>query len=401
MTEKLYYKNSYLREFKAKIIDFFKEDNNYHLLLNQTAFYPEKGGQPADQGQIGEQKVKYVYQKNDKIYHITDQLPKTKSDLDCKIDWARRFDHMQQHSGQHLLSAVFHNQVQAATISFHLSQQTVTIDLDKKLDKKRIEDIEIKVNEIIYQNRKIFCEFPGDEKIKHIQLRKEPQVDKNIRIMVIDGLDTCACGGTHLSKTGEIGILKIVDYKNYKGGMRIYFSAGKRALKNYQFQNNLINQAKEQLDVKAEQINTEIESLKLNLKDKRDKFNELKEQLLEYKAEEMISEAEELDKYNLILGKYNELSLDDLKFLAQKIITHKDNLVVLGQNKNNTARILMAKSKNIQKFKINEMIKSVLDILEGSGGGHQFFAEGGGSHPEKLNAALKEARRLFQNKMRK
>lgn len=401
MTEKLYYKDSYLKKFKANIKDYFKKEGNYHLILNKTAFYPEGGGQPADKGMIGEQKVQDVYQKDDKIYHIVEQLPKNRDNLNCKINWDRRFDHMQQHTAQHLLSAIFQTEVEAKTISFHLGRKEVTIDLDKELSRNSIQKIEDQANQIIYNNKDIRAEFPGDENLKNIKLRKEPKVEENIRIVRIDQVDICACGGTHLKKSGDIGIIKIIDYKNYKGGMRIYFMAGKRALKDYQFKNKIVIKARQQFGVKDKEINTEIEALQNDLKNKKYEINELNDKLLAYKAVELISEAEKIGDYNLICGKFNEMDLSDLKLIAEKISDQKNNLCVLGQNKDSTARILMAKSKNIKEFKINEMMKKVMEILDGNGGGHQFFAQGGSSNPEKLNAALKEARKMFQKSLNK
>ncbi len=189
MTERIYYYDSFKQEFVADIIDNFVEDDKYHIRLNKTAFYPEGGGQPADQGSIGESYISHVYELNGKIFHVADKLPEEKSGLECKIDWERRFDLMQQHSGQHLLSAVTKDLCQAETVGFHLGESSLTIDTDIRLSQEEIDTIETKCNQFIYENREISIEYPGGDK-------------DDIRIVKIKGLDRNPCGGTHLKSTG-------------------------------------------------------------------------------------------------------------------------------------------------------------------------------------------------------
>lgn len=399
MTKKLYYQDAYLKEFVADIVDYFEEDGEYHLKLNQSAFYPEGGGQAADKGFIGNKKVKYVYEKNKEIYHIVDSLPEARKNIKCKIDWERRFDLMQQHTGQHLFSAVLDKLAAAKTLSVHLGESVLTIDINKKLDENMIRDIEIRTNEIIYENHKITAEFPAEQKLNEIKMRKDPKVKKNIRIVKIKDIDICPCGGTHLKRTGEIGILKIIDYKNYKGGMRIYFLTGKRALNDYEFKNNIVLKARYQFGVKDDQINNSIEELKKEVDFKQNKIDKLKEEILDYYKKEIISKASKLGDYNLIIKNDSNLDLDNLKRLANKIVSEKNNIIIFGQKEDNTARVLIAKSKNIKKFKVDEILDQTMGLLNGGGGGHEYFAQGGGSMPEKLDEALKKAKKLFENEM--
>ena len=399
MTEKLYYKNSYLKKFKANIKNHFEKEGEFHLILDKTAFYPEGGGQPADKGFIGGEQVKYVYEDKGKIYHIVDDLPEEKNKLECKIDWERRFDHMQQHTGQHVLSAIFEEIANANTIGFHLGEEEVTIDLDKKLDNKMIDRVETKVNELIYKNKNIKANFPSEKELENIELRKEPKVEENIRVVIIDDIDLCACGGTHLKQTGEIGILSIIDSENYKEGMRIRFLAGKRALKDYRFKNNLIADARTNLSVKNKDILSEIIRLKEDLDDKNKEIDELKDQLFDFRVKEIINNAEEIGDHRLISGEYNNLDSNELKLMANKLVDFENNIIIIGQGKEDKVRVIMGKSANIEKLDMNEMITDVMKVLDGNGGGHEFFAQGGGSKVEELNNAIEKAKKLIKSEI--
>ncbi|MGM0410819.1 MAG: alanyl-tRNA editing protein [Bacillota bacterium] len=399
MTEKLYYKDSYLKEFKANLIDYKEKEENFHLILDKTAFYPEGGGQPADRGFIGEVTVKYVYEKDGDIFHVVDKLPSKKENISCKIDWQRRYDFMQQHTGQHLLSVLFEKMADAKTIGFHLGENEVTIDLDKELSESKIEKVENKVNEIIYENKNITAKFPDEKELDKIELRKDPKVNENIRVVIIDDYDLCACGGTHLKSTAEIGILKVTEFENYKGGKRVHFVAGKRAFKDYKFKNKTILKARRQLGVQNKEINKTIKRLKEELDEQNTEIEDLKEKLIEYRVKERISKGEKLGDYYLISGEINDLNPQNLKLMANKIINYDNKIVIFAQKKDETVRLMMGKSANIEKFDMNEMIGEVMKVLGGNGGGHEFFAQGGGSKPENFKKAIKKAKELLKREM--
>lgn len=382
MTERLYYNDSFKQDFKANIIDYFEEKGKYHIRLNKTAFYPEGGGQPADNGSIGESKISYVYEDSGKIFHVGDKLPSKKIDLDCKINWERRFDLMQQHSGQHLLSAVAKDLYQAETIGFHLGESSLTIDTDIKLAQKEIEKIETRCNHFIYKNKDISIEYLGDN-------------EDDIRIVKIAGLDRNPCGGTHLKSTGQIGIISVIGSENYKVGTRFHFLCGQRAVEDYRFKNNLTAFLRDKLSVNNKKIIAETNRLLEELNNKSNTIDNLKSQLLKYKEAELIKDAEEIGKYKLIINSFDNLGFTEVQELASLLVSVNQRIVVFGQQDGKTARMILARSEDIAEFNLNPVIQKVMPILDGNGGGQPDFVQGGGSNPDKLPEALSKVREII------
>ena len=399
MTERLYYKDSFLKEFKADIVSYKEDNEEYHLVLDKTAFYPEGGGQPADRGTIASSRVKYVYEEDDNVYHIVDELPKNKNNLNCKIDWERRFDLMQQHTGQHVLSALIDDLYNAKTIGFHLGEKHVTVDTDIELSAQELNKAEEKMNDIIYENKSIDTKFPGEEKLKDLSLRKKAVVDEKIRIVEIDGVDIIPCGGTHLKKTGQIGILSVIDKEKYKDGTRIIFLCGKRALNDYKWKNNIIAEARANLGVQNKNINSEIERLKNELDNNKNYIEELKDELLDFRVENLLENGEKVKDYKIIKKIYNKENYSDIRLMANKLVEYDNTIVIFGQKKNNTSRLILGKAANIEKLDMNNMIGNIMKVLEGSGGGHEFFAQGGGNNPEKLTDAIELAYKNILNNL--
>ena len=382
MTERIYYDDSFKQEFIADVIDYFVENDKYHIRLNKTAFYPEGGGQPADKGCIGESNISHVYELNGKIFHVGDKLPAEKSGLNCKIDWERRFDLMQQHSGQHLLSAVTKDLYQAETVGFHLGESSLTIDTDIKLSQEEMEMIETKCNQFIYENRDISIEYPGGDK-------------DDTRIVKIKGLDRNPCGGTHLKSTGQIGIISIIDSENYKGGTRLHFLCGLRAVKDYRFKNKMTAVLRDRLSVSDKKISVEINRLQEELNEKSEFIDNLKSQLLNYHEAELIKEEEEIKHYKLIMNSFDNLEFTEVRELSSQLISVEGRIVVFGQQDGETTRMILARSEDISMLNLNPVIQEVMPLLDGNGGGQPGFVQGGGSNPDKLPEALRWAREII------
>ncbi|MDQ6760859.1 MAG: alanyl-tRNA editing protein [Acidobacteriota bacterium] len=231
ITDRLYYHDSYLTEFQARVIDSSADRETVYL--DRTAFYPTSGGQPFDLGVLGGIAVETVVDEDQRIAHVL-RAPLTGSDtatpVKCEIDWPRRFDHMQQHSGQHLLSAVFAEEVNASTVSFHLGTEFATIDLSiPALDPQQIQRVERRANEIVFANRPVHISF--EEQTEELGLRKHSERQGILRLVSIDGLDRSACGGTHVRSTGEIGPILIRKLDRVRNNLRVEFLCGMRALR--------------------------------------------------------------------------------------------------------------------------------------------------------------------------
>lgn len=381
MTEKIYYNNSFIKEFKADITDYFEAEGKYHLKLNKTAFYPEGGGQPADQGRIGASKISHVYQQAGEIFHVADRLPSEKSGLNCQLNWERRFDLMQQHSGQHLLSAVAEDLFEARTVGFHLEESSLTIDTDLQLSQSEIKRIEIKCNQLIYENRAISVEYPDHQ--------------GDTRIIKIDGLDRNPCGGTHLQSTGQIGIISIIGSENYKTGSRLYFACGRRAVKDYRFKNQLIAFLRDRLSVNDQNIRAEISRLLDDLNNKAKTIDNLTSQLLDLKKAELLRSAEAIENYRLIINSFTDLGFSELRELASQFVRDPGIIVVFGQQEGDTTRMILARSDDLTELNLNPVIQKVMPLLEGNGGGRPAFVQGGGSNPEKLAEAISLTREII------
>src|SRR3954468_19119531 len=227
MTERLYYTDAYLREFTARVVG--QSDDRATVYLDRTAFYPSSGGQPYDTGSIGGATVVEVVDEDDRIAHRL-AAPVGDGAVDCAVDWTRRFDHMQQHTGQHLISAVFHDLFDLRTVSFHLGAESATIDVEGvPVDARILAAVEQRANEIIYENRPVAVRFENAAEAQG--LRKPSDREGTLRIVSIQGLDHSACGGTHVRATGEIGVVLLRKTEKIRQAARVEFVCGARAVR--------------------------------------------------------------------------------------------------------------------------------------------------------------------------
>ncbi len=413
MTEKIYYQDPFIKNFTADIISFQEREGIYHLQLDRTAFYPEGGGQPADRGLIGSSRVKHVYEERGEVFHVVDRLPKEEKKVECQLDWQRRFDFMQQHTGQHLLSAVALDLYGARTVGFHLGETHITIDTDIPLSAGAVDRLEEEVNQLIYQNRQVMVKHPSPAELERLDLRKNPEVSDNIRVIKIADIDLTPCGGTHLQETGQLGLISIINFENYKEGSRLTFLCGKRALKDYSRKNKIVAELRDILSVSNRKLVSEAARLQQELSHRDSRISELQDGLLDYQAEKLLESAEKLEGCNIICQLFPaELSrsvetkrnsnrgispgsispdITQLKQLAEKLIGNDSTIVIFGQQEAGTARMILASSEDIPGLDMNELIKEVMPLLKGGGGGQEYFAQGGGSKVENLPETLEEA----------
>lgn len=389
--EKSYEKDPYKKKFKADLNSIEKKNNKYHVILDQTYFYPEGGGQPSDKGKINGIDVNYVYKENGKVIHILNDKPVKEKDLTCEINWGRKYDFMQQHTGQHLLSAVFKNKYNLNTVGFNLSEDSLRIDLDKQISKEKIKEVEEIVNDYIYENIEISTLYPEKEALNKFNLRKEPSVENNIRVIKIGDIDYSPCGGTHLRNTGELGIIKITSIENYKGGLRISFVCGKRALEDYSFKNNIITELKDILSIPPLNLIKEVKRYISELKKCEDKISELNKKLLEYQAEDLKNSAEVINGIKVITKHFKDKTYNNVQLLSEILCNDNNIVCILGQTDDNTARLLLSRSEEINNINMNDIIDQLLELIEGRGGGNQLKAQGGGSGVENINKALTSA----------
>lgn len=254
-TKEIFYEHDFKKPWTTNITEIHPLKKGYAIVLEESAFYPGGGGQPCDLGTINNQNLIEVYRKDDKIYHVVKEELNVLDEAICYIDQSRRLDLMQQHTGQHLLSAVFFSILNGQTSSFHLGLDYVTIDISiPDIPNETIQLVEDKANQYIYDNLSIKHYLTDKAQLQKLPLRKQPKVVENIRLVEIEGLDYSPCGGTHLENTGQLGILKIIKAENYKGNTRVYFKCGNRALQDYQNISKTISQLTTKLSVNQEEI---------------------------------------------------------------------------------------------------------------------------------------------------
>ena len=245
-SEKLYYQDSHIQNFTAKVVSCAETAKGYEIVLNQTAFYPEGGGQACDLGTLDEAYVLHVKEQDEKVVHITDRPLEVGKTVEGTIDWDRRFDLMQQHSGEHMVSGVIHRMFGWHNVGFHMGSDMVTIDFDGPIPQEALTQIEQEVNAKIWQNLPVKCWYPSEEELPHIPYRTKRQLPWPVRIVEIPGVDLCACCGTHVKNTGEVGFVKLFSCVKFHQGVRIEMACGARAVallsKAYE-QNRLVSQA--------------------------------------------------------------------------------------------------------------------------------------------------------------
>ncbi|MBC8080138.1 MAG: hydrolase [Gorillibacterium sp.] len=376
MSTKLYYDSSYLTEWQTRISQVLQREDGYYVILEKTAFYPHGGGQPCDEGFMNGIPVLDVISEEGEILHKLEQPPKEEQ-INGKINWKRRFDHMQQHSGQHLLSAVCHDLYQAPTVNFHLGIDYATIDVERpELTRDELATMEHEVNRQIYLNRSISSYFVTAEDMAQLQLVNQPKVSENIRIVEIDGIEKNACGGTHVSSTGEVGIIKLLKAEKQKGNLRIYFKCGYRALDEFNDSLRILNSLSLKFNTGKDEIIDRIEKWENEHKKLQIELVSLKEKNDDYMAQEMLSKQEG----NLIAQIFADKSLKDVQNLASKLTNESDLPVLLATSLEN--KIVFAHNGN-SDLSCGSFFKANLGQFNGKGGGSDKMAQAGFSSWEE------------------
>lgn len=235
ITEKLYYKDAYIKEFSATVLECEKCDKGFRVVLDSTAFFPEAGGQPCDIGTIGEADVFDVQiDKSEIVHHYTNKALSVGQNVECKLNFDRRFDYMQNHTGEHIVSGIANRLFGCQNVGFHLSGDFATVDFDIVLSREQIDEIEALANEAVWKNYEVNCFFPDDEQLKTINYRSKKELEGAIRLVEIENTDMCACCAPHVAKTGEIGFIKLLDFERMRSGIRIIMKCGRYALDDYQ-----------------------------------------------------------------------------------------------------------------------------------------------------------------------
>lgn len=387
MTEKIFYKDATAHTVTARVLGTGTDDNGHYAILDRSCFYPEGGGQPADTGAIGETEVVDVQNVGGEIRHYTVR-ELAKGEYNTAIDWLRRYDHMQQHTGQHLLSAVFEDSFGLVTNSFHLGTERVSIDLDvQAISAAHIKEVERKVNHLIAQHHPIETEWVTQEQAGQLALRKQPAVEGDVRLVNIAGIDLNACGGTHLGNTAQLGLLKIIRTERAKKATRVYFLCGDRALNHFELLQSVTDQLTKSLNVPVGELPMAAAAV---LSDRRAKEKQLKNmslQLLEAEAENMQPNG------NMLMKEFSGRPFKDVQQLAKLVAGKYDSLYLLFLlREDSQIRFVCAKGNSVS----GDMLQVLEAMFAGSGGkvgGTADLAQGGST----LSEDEQEYESKFQN----
>jgi len=286
-TKKIYYEDAYCKTFEATVLQCEPEKDRYKVVLDQTAFYPEGGGQPYDLGTLDGIPVIEVHKKKDVIYHTTVEPLEIGATITGNIDWERRFHYMQQHSGEHILSGLVNQHFGYDNVGFHMGSDVVTVDFNGMLTKEDILLIEEKANQLIYENIPVDIKFYSKEEAVSVDYRSKKEIDGIIRIVTFFGGDTCACCGTHVRYTGEIGLIKVISCIKYKSGVRLTILCGKAALQDYNNRITYTTAISNLLSAKPELITEAVEKLLKDQSEKNLMISQLYKELFAHRAQQV------------------------------------------------------------------------------------------------------------------
>ena len=287
-TKRLFDEDAYLTEFEAEVLSCTETETGFDMVFDQTAFFPEGGGQFPDKGTLNGIEVLDVREdKEGVIHHFTGIGFAPGEKVHGKIDWKQRFDFMQQHSGEHIFSGLAHSKFGATNVGFHLGYEETTIDLDVPLSEKDVLELELLANEAVYKNLPVEISYPSEEELAVLPYRSKKKLTGKIRIVTFPGYDICACCGTHVKHTGEIGIIKLTAFQNYKGGTRLFMLCGKRAFKDYQSKNGDVIKVTNSLSVKPNELCLAVKRLENEITEHKIYEASLKKELFTLKAEKL------------------------------------------------------------------------------------------------------------------
>ncbi len=367
MTEKIYYADSYIKTFNGKVISCEKDDKGYKVVLDRTAFYPEGGGQPSDKGSLSGAMVSNVIIRDEIIYHIVDAPLQVGQDVEGSIDFDRRFDMMQQHSGEHIISGIINSKYGYNNVGFHLGEDYMTADVDGELTDEQILNIETLANKAIYQNLNVDITTYTNEEIKSKIYRSKIELNGDVRLVQVPEYDTCACCGTHVKQTGEIGIIKIIDRVKHRGGMRLTVVCGKRAVRDYTYKQNIINKTMGLLSAAPDKVVYQLERIKEELSEAIARQNELPATLINYKIDEILKTNKEVYVVN-----EEAMGMQDIRRMCTEMIERTDKICMVVCKEGELYRYVIG-SKNCD---VRNISKKINTEFNGKGGGNAELCQG-------------------------
>lgn len=384
MTNKLYYENVYQSTFVATVT---KSEEDY-IVLSETAFYPTGGGQPCDTGTINGIIVSNVEEVNGEIRHyINDSIP-VGFKVEGNIDWERRFDHMQQHAGQHILTAAFVELYGYETISFHLSSEKVTIDLNvESISSTELEKVEQLANQIILEQREIETKWVSKEEVSQYPLRKTLSVEENIRLVIIPEFDYNGCGGTHPQNTGEVQTITILGTERQKKKTRVEFVCGHRVRKQIHDKTAVVSKLTSLLHAPQDELETAALRLIDRNKTLEKEIKVLQETILQFEAQDLLKETTKVAHHRVVQATFVDKGLQEIQTIARYVLAIDPEVNVLFVSEIN-GKLQFVCQREESAINMKNLAQSILPVINGRGGGNEKQAQGGGEAKTITSDAL-------------
>lgn len=390
--EKLYYENPYEKEFTAEIINTIEKDNKYHIELDKTYFYPENKINPCDVGYINGSLVTHVYEENEKIYHVVEVKPSKIHRVKCTIDWKRKYDYMQHHLGQHIISSYLSQLFNATTTNFHIGGDLCYIDVDKVIGPSEIKNCEELCNKIIFDNISVEILYPTKSELKKLSLKKlSLKPSEKVRIVKIGDIHISLCDGLHPKSTIEIQAIKLNNLTKTKSGTRIEFICGARAVSDYIAKHQWIDEMSYLLSCNTINLLDEVRKLSTELGKALSEKASLKAEVAQYEVQSMINSCEKIKDIRVIKNIYDSVDLKYVNLLASKLVTFPKVVVLFGVKTKDKAQLVFMRSKDVNTINMNFLLKDAITLIDGNGGGNDLSAQGGGKNNNNLDSSIEYA----------
>jgi alanyl-tRNA synthetase len=385
-TRRLFFEDATRLEFEAAVVERPVVDGRPALVLDQTCFYPKSGGQPWDKGTIEGVDVLQVVEDGEKIVHVL--AAEVAGDrVRGRVDGAVRFDHMQQHSGQHILSQAFYELLRGETKSFHLGPETSTLEIGiAKAEDADLERVERRANAIVFEDREIKTYFVPEARIGEVPLRRPPKVSGLIRVVEADAYDYSACGGTHCRRTGEIGLIKIIKAERIRGNLRFEFVCGGRALRDYDLKNRVVRRLVGQFNVGEADVAAAVERLAEDLKALKKQARRTEDALGAFEVRDLRTKAEG----RILRAAFADKTPEGVRTLALSAIRQGDCAALFGTKTAARSHVVLATSDGL-KLDLRPLVPELAALMNGRGGGGPTLVEIAGSADADLEAVLRAA----------
>ncbi|HKE82763.1 MAG TPA: DHHA1 domain-containing protein [Vicinamibacterales bacterium] len=376
MTERIYYGEPARRTFDAVVTRALEYGGRPAVHLDRTAFYPTSGGQPFDTGRLGDVNVVEAVDEDEGVVHVLSAPIAEGAAVHGDIDWPRRFDHMQQHTGQHVLSAAFDRLFDNRTTSFHMGADSATIDLAREMTAVEVERAADEANRVVWEDRPVSIRMVSAEEAATLPLRKEPARSGPLRLIEIADFDLSACGGTHVARTGEIGIIAVSAVERFRGGSRLTFLCGGRVLRAFRLQRDALAGSVRHLSVLPHELPAAIERMQHEHKQARKDLARLQQQLAVHEASRLLTHARDVNGVRVVVEALDGWDAVGLRAIASGLTAHERVATALFTS---TAPIAatIARSSDVS-LDANALLRAMMATFGGRGGGKPDFAQGAG-----------------------